>query len=95
MMTFSLRPRRLSVLPLMAASVSTLVVSWKDDALMNDSVESDAFVMPSKQRLGHGGLAAARDHLLVLALERCASRPVSSTRKFVSPTSLMRTRRSI
>jgi hypothetical protein len=23
-----------------------LVVSWKDEALMNDSVESDAFVMP-------------------------------------------------
>jgi hypothetical protein len=39
MMTFSLRPRRSSVLPQIAASVSTLVVSWKDDALMNDSVE--------------------------------------------------------
>ena len=32
---------------MMAASVSTLVVSWNDDALMNDSVESDALVMPS------------------------------------------------
>jgi hypothetical protein len=47
-MTFSLRPRRSSVLPLIAASVSTFVVSWNDEALMNDSVESDALVMPSR-----------------------------------------------
>src|SRR6185503_19200628 len=30
----------------MAASVSTLVVSWNDEAEMNDSVDSDALVMP-------------------------------------------------
>src|SRR5665648_849515 len=30
MITFSLRPRRVSVLPSMAASVSTLVVSWNE-----------------------------------------------------------------
>src|SRR6185369_10669203 len=47
MMTFSLMPRRSSVLPQIAASVRTLVVSWKDDALMKDSVDSDAFVIPS------------------------------------------------
>ena len=47
MMTFSLMPRRSSVLPQIAASVRTLVVSWKDEAEMNDSVESDAFVIPS------------------------------------------------
>ena len=33
-MTFSFIPSRLSVLPLMAASLSTLVVSWKDAAEM-------------------------------------------------------------
>jgi hypothetical protein len=30
----------------MAASVSTLVVSWKEAADSHDSVASDAFVMP-------------------------------------------------
>jgi hypothetical protein len=35
----------------MAASVSTRVVSWKDAAEMNESVESDAFVMPSRTGL--------------------------------------------
>ena len=33
-------------MPQIAASVSTFVVSWKEAAEMNDSVESDAFVMP-------------------------------------------------
>jgi len=32
MMTFSFRPRRLSSLPAIAASVSTRVVSWKEAA---------------------------------------------------------------
>ena len=47
MMTFSLRPSSLSTLPEMAASVSTLVVSWKDAAARNDSVFNDALVTPS------------------------------------------------
>ena len=46
-MTFSLRPSRVSILPLTAASVSTRVVSWKDAAEMNERVCSDALVMPS------------------------------------------------
>src|SRR5207302_1819024 len=33
--------------PEMDASVSTRVVSWNDAAEMNESVESDAFVIPS------------------------------------------------
>ena len=45
-MTFSLRPRRSSYLPMMAASVSTRVVSWKEAAEMNESVDRDALVMP-------------------------------------------------
>jgi hypothetical protein len=32
----------------MAASVSTRVVSWKLAAEMNESVESEAFVIPSR-----------------------------------------------
>src|SRR5206468_4284942 len=46
-MTFSLRPRSSSVLPEMAASVSTRVVSWNDAAEMKLSVDNEAFVMPS------------------------------------------------
>ena len=33
--------------PEIDASVSTRVVSWNDAAEMNESVDSDAFVMPS------------------------------------------------
>ena len=47
MITFSFRPRSRSIWPLMAASVSTRVVSWKEAAEMKESVESDALVMPS------------------------------------------------
>src|SRR5206468_4200435 len=45
--TFSFKPLRSSFLPMIAASVSTRVVSWNEAADMNESVESDAFVMPS------------------------------------------------
>jgi len=48
MMTFSLSPRSLSVLPLMAASVRTRLVSWNDAAETKLSVERDAFVIPSR-----------------------------------------------
>ena len=46
MMTFSLRPTSGSLLPSMAACVSTRVVSWNDAADSHDSVASDAFVIP-------------------------------------------------
>src|SRR6478735_2761337 len=46
MITFSFRPSRRSVLPSSAASVSTLVVSWNEAADRNESVASDALVMP-------------------------------------------------
>ena len=46
MITFSLSPLSRSVLPSSAASVSTLVVSWKEAADRNESVFSDAFVIP-------------------------------------------------
>ena len=35
-----------STLPLIAASLSTFVVSWKEAAEMKESVESEAFVIP-------------------------------------------------
>jgi hypothetical protein len=46
MITFSFSPSRRSTLPSIAASVSTFVVSWNDAAERNDSVASDAFVIP-------------------------------------------------
>jgi hypothetical protein len=46
-MTFSFKPRRSSRLPMIAASVSTRVVSWNEAAEMNESVESEALVIPS------------------------------------------------
>ena len=55
MMTFSLRPARWSTLPSMAASVSTFVVSWNEAADRNESVASDAFVMPSSSGWPTGG----------------------------------------
>ena len=47
MMTFSFRPASGSTLPLMAASVSTRVVSWKDAADRKESFARAALVMPS------------------------------------------------
>ena len=46
MITFSLRPLRVSFLPSSAASVRTFVVSWKEAADRNESVFSEAFVIP-------------------------------------------------
>ena len=48
-MTFSFRPRRPSRLSMIAASVSTRVVSWNDAAEMNESVDSDALVKSSNR----------------------------------------------
>ena len=46
MMMFSFRPKSWSLLPSMAASVSTRVVSWKEAAESQLSVASDALVIP-------------------------------------------------
>ena len=46
MITFSLRPSRLSVLPSIDASVRTFVVSWKEAADRKLSVASEALVIP-------------------------------------------------
>src|SRR4051812_5464136 len=54
-MTFSFRPTSMSTAPARAASVSTLVVSWKLAAEMNDSLCRDALVMPSSSVLPRAG----------------------------------------
>ena len=69
MMTFSLRPVRRSTLPLIAASVSTLVVSWNDAAEMKLSVERLALVMPRSSGSAVAGSPPALLDLLVGLLE--------------------------
>ena len=44
--TFSFKPLKLSTFPLTAASLRTLVVSWKDAADIKDLVWSEALVIP-------------------------------------------------
>ena len=46
-MTFSFRPTKRSILPAKAASVKTLVVSWKLAAEIKLSEWSEALVIPS------------------------------------------------
>ncbi len=46
----------MSVFPLIAASVRTLVVSWTLDAEMKDSVESEALVIPRSRGSAMPGL---------------------------------------
>ena len=56
MITFSFRPARSSTRPLIAASVSTRVVSWNDAAESHDFCESDAFVTPCSSGCAVGGV---------------------------------------
>ena len=72
---------------MMAASVSTLVVSWNDDAEMNDSVDSDALVMPSSSGSAIAGWPPRAITFSFSRSNMCFS-TCSSTRKLVSPTSL-------
>ena len=65
-MTFSFRPRSSSRRPRTAASVRTRVVSWNDAAEINDSVASDALVIPSRT-------GSARQRLLALYLQLLVS----------------------
>ena len=69
MMTFSLSPIRWSLAPLMAASVSTRVVSWKDAAARKLEVLSEALVTPEQDGLGRGRLAALGQDAVVVLLE--------------------------
>src|SRR5207237_63335 len=70
----------------MEASVRTRVVSWNDAAEMNESVESEAFVMPSSS----GRPVAGRPPSLMTRSFSSANANLStcsSRRNFVSPTS--------
>ena len=72
MITFSFRPSSGSDLALMAASVSTRVVSWKEAAASHESVASEALVIPIRIGPGRGRLAAGLHDLGVRLLEPLA-----------------------
>ena len=55
--TFSFKPLKKSFFPFTAASVKTLVVSWKEAADINESVTSDALVIPRRIDLYVGNSA--------------------------------------
>ena len=94
MMTFSLRPKSGSCLPLIAASVRTRVVSWNDAAERNDSVASEAFVTPSSTGAAFGLLLVLRRGFSFASLNADASIELTR-RKRVSPPSMIFTLRSI
>ena len=93
MMTFSFSPSSRSTLPSIAASVSTLVVSWNDAAERKDSVASDAFVIP---RISGSDVACSFFSFLTRAFSRSSTSlstswpgrssasPLFSTRTFFS-----------
>ena len=75
-------------MPRTAASVSTRVVSWKEAAEMNDSVASDALVMPSRIGSAMAGslpsgvsfsLASSTRARSICSPRRNAVSPVSTT----------------
>ena len=92
--TFSFSPRRSSFFPMIAASVSTRVVSWNDAAEMNESVDSDALVMPSSM---WWNCAGSLPSLMARSFSSSNSErsTCSSRMKRVSPGSVITTRRSI
>ena len=94
MMTFSLRPRRWSTLPLIAASVRTRVVSWKLAAEMNESVRERGLGDAEQQRVAARRLLAVRRQAVVLGHELKRS-TTSSIRNSLSPTSSTFTQRII
>src|SRR5699024_11856094 len=65
MMTFSLRPSSSSRLPLIAASVRTLVVSWKLAADRKLSVSRDALVIPSSTGLDRKSTRLNSSHVSI------------------------------
>src|SRR6266536_3085543 len=94
MMTFSFSPSSESDLAWIAASVSTLVVSWNEAADSHESVAREALVMPIRTGRPEAGvpLSSTTDRLTPSNLGRSTSSPGSSS---VSPDSSTFTRFSI
>src|SRR5215213_9123392 len=89
-----LEPEQAVALALVAASVSTLVVSWKEAADSHDSVASEAFVMPMSTGRAEAGSppSATTRRFSVSNSVRSTSAP---GRNSVAPESMMVTRFSI
>ena len=79
---------------MMAASVSTRVVSWKEAAEMNESVDSEALVMPSRMFSYDGG-SLPSSFILSVASRSSLRSTCSPTMKLVPPGAVTTTRRSI
>ena len=94
MITFSLRPRRWSFLPRIAASVRTRVVSWKEAADKNEFVSSEALVIPRRTGRDVAGRPPEITISLLASVKSAMSISVPG-RRFVSPGSMTRTLRSI
>ena len=56
MITFSFKPIKWSTLPLIVASVSTFVVSWKEAADKNESVSTEDLEIPNNTGLKVAGV---------------------------------------
>ena len=93
-MTFSLSPSSWSTLPLSEASVSTLVVSWKEAAEMKLSVASEALVRPNSIGSPSAVFPPSCSALPFARANSWRSRTESAMRS-VSPTSFTRTQRII
>src|SRR5437773_1484463 len=94
MITFSFSPIRWSLAPLIAASVSTRVVSWKEAAARNDEVLRDALVTPRSTVWAVAG-SPPSDRTLLFSSSK-SSRSISSVgSRSTSPGWSIRTFRSI
>ena len=66
--TFSFKPSRLSIFPLIEASVNTLVVSWNEAAEINELVCKDALVIPNKTLSNKTGFFFSLDNFSFIFL---------------------------
>ena len=73
-------------MPLIAASVKILVVSWNDAADKNESVSSDAFVIPNNTGLPVAGCLPSRINSLFVSVNLPKDTNVPSN-NFESPSS--------
>ena len=90
MMTFSFKPRSQSDLPSIAASVNTLVVSWKEAADIKLSVFNEAFVIPSNIGV-YSALAPPVIDIASFTCSTCRNSTNSPGNIVVSPPSSIRT----
>ncbi|MPN40523.1 hypothetical protein SDC9_188061 [bioreactor metagenome] len=90
MITFSFNPFSLSILPLIAASVRTFVVSWNDAADKNESVSTEAFEIPNNVGPNLAGRLPDNNTPVLISVIRCKLSvcPVVSP---VSPPSIITT----